>query len=245
MRHKNFFPSPLIILIFPIILGLVPAGLDAQDVLRGEIRIELEPIYGGFYIEDPYPLPTEEAYRRALELAAYFFSAQIYGWSFYYDIGERARGIEEEFTLTPLGQVHWGDPRLRVTHAHFQNYIFSIWVDYRPGETQAMRLNMWRTGTIRTAQATGYSPLGAAAGFSLYDEGTPMNWLAIRIDALEDAARAAVRAMLQGMERNRPKEAAGFISLQNFPGFYVDSGRWAVNARFRVDITDIVPFAAH
>ncbi|MDR0879034.1 MAG: hypothetical protein LBN21_13385, partial [Treponema sp.] len=70
-------------------------------------------------------------------------------------------------------------------------------------------------------------------------------WLAAREAALEDAARTAVRAMLRGNERNRPKEARGFISLSAFPSYRIDGGYWAVSARFRVDITEIQPFAAY
>lgn len=213
-------------------------SVNAQDVLRGEVRIALEqvPVFGA-YLEDGFPLDTENAYRRALEKAAAFFAAQIYGWSFHYDIGERARGLAEEFELTPLGEIHWGDPRLFVTHAHFDNNVLSAWMDYRPSEAQARRLQMWRMGGIRSAQAIGYGPLGGPADIS--------GWLDIKMTALEDAARAAVRAMLQGSERNRPRQATGFISLQTFPFFWMDSGRWAARARFRVEIREIIPFAAH
>jgi hypothetical protein len=71
------------------------------------------------------------------------------------------------------------------------------------------------------------------------------NWLTIRKEALEESARAAVRAMLQGSERNRPKEANGFISLQYFPSYWIDAGRWAAHARFRVNVTEIVPFSVY
>jgi hypothetical protein len=54
-----------------------------------------------------------------------------------------------------------------------------------------------------------------------------------------------VRAILQGGERNRPKEVRGFIALAAFPVFGLDAGRWLVSAHFRVDITEIIPFAAY
>jgi hypothetical protein len=222
--------------LFLYIFLIIPTILCAQDVLRGEVRVELETIYGGF-IEDRFPLDMEGASRRALEEAAMFFSAQIYGWSFFYDIGERARGIAEEFELTLLGEIQWGDPALFVTHTRLEDRIFSVWMDYRPWEHQRRRLDMWRMGNVRTAQATGYGPWG-----------TPMmvtGWLDIRREALEDAARAAVRAILQGQERNRPKQATGFISLERFPTFHIDAGRWAAQARFNVIIEEIIPFAAH
>jgi len=221
--------------------------LSAQEVLRGVVKIELMPIYGA-YIDAEYPLEKDTAYKRALEEAALFFSAQIYGWSFRYDIGERARGIEEVFELTPLGEIHWGDPRLYVTNAHFENRdfrftsheladILTVWMDYRPSEIQRRRLDMWKMGTVRSAQAVGYGAFGGPSDNS--------GWLEIKKRTLEDSARAAVRSMLQGQERNRPKEAKGFISLQTFPSFWIDAGRWAAQARFRVDIKEITPFSVY
>jgi hypothetical protein len=212
--------------------------LPAQEVLRGEIIVELEPIYGGF-IEDKYPLDAESAYRRALEEAAMFFSAQIYGWSFYYDIGERARGIAEEFELKPLGEIPWGDPNLHVTHARHDRTknIFSVWIDYRPSNAQRYHLEMWRKGNVRTAQAMGRGPWGGPVLIS--------DWLSIKREALEDAARAAVRAMLQASERNRPKEVTGLIALEGFPAYWIDAGRWVARARFKIEIHEIIPFAAY
>jgi hypothetical protein len=237
--HKNSL-TLFFFLFFPFLL-------QAQDVLRGEVRIELEPIFGT-YVDVEYPLDMEAAYRRALQEAALFFSAQIYGWSFHYDVGERARGIEEIFELNPLGEIRWGDPRLYVTHANFETRalevtthrfaaFLSAWMDYRPTDAQRLRLEMWWKGNIRPAQAVGYSYIGGSA------EDT--SWLSIKKNALEDSARAAVRAMLQGSERNRPKEVTGFISLESFPSFFMDSGRQAALARFKVEIIEIVPFAAY
>jgi len=234
-------------LLFSLLFFNFSLSLPAQEVLRGEVRIELEPIFG-IYADDDYPLDIEESYRRALQEAAMYFSAQIYGWSFHYDVGERARGIEEIFELTPLGEIRWGDPGLKVTHAHFETRDFqttslnmaaylSAWMDYRPTDPQRRRLEMWRMGNVRSAQAIGYSYMG----------GSPENsaWLTIKKNALEDSARAAVRAMLQGSERNRPKEVTGLISLESFPAFFMDSGRWAAQARFKVEIKEIIPFAAY
>jgi hypothetical protein len=216
--------------------GFLCGTIAAQEVLRGEVMIELEPIYGSI-IDENYPLTNEEAYRRALEEGAMFFAASIYGWSFDYDIGERARGIPEFFELSPLGEIPWGDPGLKVTHADFRDRRLWVWMDYHPAESQARRMRVWRSGTVRTAQAMGYSPLEMPVN-------DPM-WLSTRKAALEDAARAAIRAMLQGSERNRPKEARGYISLQRFPIFALDAGRWACTARFYVEIIEIVPFAAY
>ena len=218
------------------LLFILPSILNSQEVLRGQVTVELVPVVGG-YIDVRYPLGTEEAHRRALEEAAYYFSAQIYGWSFYYDIGERARGIAEEFELTPLGEIRWGDTSLEPTHAHLEGSTLSVWMDYRPREYQHRRLQMWRMGNIRTAQGIGEGPLGSP--FEVSD------WFDFKKAAVEDAARYAIRAMLQAQERNRPKEARGLIALESFPNFHIGAGRWTAQARFRVLIEEIVPFAAH
>jgi hypothetical protein len=207
-----------------------------QEVLRGEIQVDLEPVYAP-YVDVPYPPDTQTLRRRALDEGSMFFSAMIYGWSFHYDIGEKARGIGEELELSPLGTIPFGDPGLFATDAEVRDMRLYLWLDYRPTESQKRRLLMWKSGAGRSAQAIGHGPLGGPV------EGS--DWIAIKKTALEDAARAAIRAMLRGSERNRPKEARGFISLSAFPNYWIDGGQWAVSARFMVDIAEIIPFAAY
>jgi hypothetical protein len=207
------------------------------EVIRGEVWIEMEPIYGG-RVDEEYPLTTETAGRRALQEAALCYSAMIYGWTFHYDIGEKARKIAEDFDVfEPMGSIQWGDPQLIVTETEYRDMRLRLWTDYRLNEAQQRRMRVWRTGIIRSAQAFGYCPLGGPSEDS--------TWLDIRNEALKDAARSAVRAMLRGDERNRPKEAAGFISLASFPRYFIAKGQWVVFARFRVQINDIIPFAAY
>jgi hypothetical protein len=168
----------------------------------------------------------------------------IYGWSFSYETGERARRTAEDFDLEPLGTVAFGDAGLFVTDANIRDSRFSVWADYRLTESQKRRMGMWRAGGVRNLQAAGYAPLSAGPEASA-DTAEPSNWITMKSAALEDAARTGIRAMLRSGERNRPKEARGFIALAEFPRYYIDAGQWAVSARFRVEITEIVPFAAY
>jgi len=202
--------------------------LSAQEVLRGEVKVELEQVQG--FIEDAGEsriLSIAEARTAALEEAARYYGAMIYGWSFHYDVGERARNIEEKLELTPLGAVEAGDPLLEITDVQVKNLNLYLWTDYRPAPFQRSRLAKWKAGTVRTAQGYGQSPLED------------------KYAALEDAARAALRAMLRGSERNRPKEVSGYISLATFPRYWLDKGQWAASGRFRVEILEIQPFAVH
>ncbi|MDR3114422.1 MAG: hypothetical protein LBU25_02765 [Treponema sp.] len=217
-------------------LSLSVLNLFAQEVLRGEVRVDLEPVYGA-YVDVVYPLDAESAYRRGLEEAALVYSAMIYGWSFEYAIGERARGIAEAFELSPVGSIPFGDPGLLVTDAQVRDMRLYLWTDYHLNEAQKRRMGFWKSGTIQTAQAIGHGPLG--------DPVHAAEGLSIKKTALEDAARAAVRAMLRGSERNRPKEARGYIGLASFPTYWIDAGRWTTSARFRVEIKEILPFGAY
>ena len=102
-----------------------------------------------------------------------------------------------------------------------------LWVDYRPEESQLNRINKWKAGSTRTAQAYGESPLED------------------KYAALDDAARTAIRAILRGNERNRPKEVSGFVSLAAFPRYWLNKGQWTTFGRFHVEIREIIPFAAY
>ena len=98
-------------------------------------------------------------------------------------------------------------------------------------------MRMWRAGTARNVQALGKGPLGGPAAKE--------DWVSIKKAALEDAARSGVRDMLRGMERNRPKEARGYIALAEFPGYWMEAGYWPGRARFRVELTGLQPLAAY
>ncbi|MDR2784500.1 MAG: hypothetical protein LBB83_01150 [Treponema sp.] len=246
------------VIIAAIILSLrfFPA-LPAQEVLRGEVLIDLEPIFtasGG--IPYPHPIDMKTARNWAVEEAALFFSAMIYGWSFTCEFGEKARGIAGDFSLESRGAVRFGDPGFFVTDAEIRDGRLSLWADYRLTGVQQRRVGTWRAGLTRNLQAAGYAALDAVArpegGFPAGETaagenagGKPVDWIASKRAALEDAAKNGIRALLRGQERNRPKEARGFIALAEFPRYFMSQGRWAVSARFRVEISEIIPFAAY
>jgi len=231
--------------ILPILLFCIVLAAGAQEhdpgyypeALRGEVWVELEPMYGD-RPDAEYPVSPETAAKRALRAAASFYSGMIYGWSFRYDIGEKARGITEDFgVLEPLGEIPWGDPALNITEVETRDSTLRVWTDYQLSEVQQKRTNLWRMGTVRNAQGIGYCPLQGPSPDS--------GWLEVQNAALQDAARAAVRAMLRGSERNRPKEAVGIICLASFPRIFIAHGQWVAIARFRVQVNEIIPFAAY
>ena len=234
--NRFFLFFCLIFLIVPVLFSQEFDAAIHSEVLRGEVWVELEPVYG-LSVDEQYPLDLKSASIRALEEAAVYYSAMIYGWTFYYDVGERARRIPEEFTLSPVSLIPFGDPGLRVTGVEIESMRVRLWTDYCIDEAQQRRLLTWQQDNKLSMQGLGYGPLGGPAEIS--------DWMDIKMTALEDAARSALRAALRASERNRPKEVSGYISLASFPRFFFSNGRWATSARFKVDIKEIVPFAAY
>ncbi|MDR1654645.1 MAG: hypothetical protein LBR96_01505 [Treponema sp.] len=208
---------------------------QVQEVLRGAVRIDVEPP-SPLYMDEEIPPRPDTLRRRALEESALYYGAMIYGWSFRYEIGERARGIAEEIELEKLGSIVWGDPALRPTDARLLGSQFLLETDYYLNEVQLRRRAAWKSGTVKSIQGYGTGPLGGPES----EEG----WLALKEEALKDAARAALRGFLRGQERNRPKTVNGFICLAAFPRYFTDSGYLKASGRFLADITEVRPFAA-
>ncbi|MDR3336551.1 MAG: hypothetical protein LBT16_05040 [Treponema sp.] len=244
--------KPVLFILFVFLTLLFrPVSVPTQEVLRGEVLIDLEPIYaiaGG----TPYPRPIDAntARMRALEEAVLFFSAMIYGWSFHYEIGEKARGLTENLELEDLGTIKFGDPAFSATDLFSRDGKFSMWADYRLSDTQRRRAGTWRSGSVRNLQALGYSPLfesgkGPEAGEGAGTAEVTVDWIGIKRATLEDAAKSGLKALFRGTERNRPREARGYIALAEFPRFFISHGQWAVSARFRLEVREIIPFAVY
>jgi hypothetical protein len=204
------------------------AAAVAQTPLRAYVRVDRESVA----VPGPeYPLSDESVRRLALLEAAGQFAGMIYGWDFAYDVGDGARGIAEAFEAAPRGAVAFGDPRLAVVSAEADGGRLLVWMEYTPDAAQARRLETWSAADARIAQAEGYAPLADGDG--------------AKDAALRDAARAALRALLRAREQNRPKEARGSYALAAAPRYWVDAGRWAVSARFRFVLDEIVPFTVY
>ena len=208
-------------------LCLILVGAGADEVLRGRFLIDLEPV-SAMRPGDPYPLDADTAGLLALEEAARCFAGMIYGWSFDYEPSDRARGVEDRFAMDARGEIPFGDPRLTATDAENVPSALAVWIEYRLDELQKRSWAAGREGSARNTQGIGYGrladgPKGKAA-------------------ALDDAAREAVRGLLRGSERNKPKEARGYVMLMDTPRYWTDEGRFVAAARFRVVVTEIVPY---
>ncbi|GMO21018.1 MAG: hypothetical protein LBG79_08325 [Spirochaetaceae bacterium] len=224
-------------LVFKAFLLLLLSSQRSQEVvLRGEAAVDLEPVYL-VRLGEKTVIDAETAAIWALEECADAFSGMVYGWEFDYEPGERARSLKEKLTLTALGSIKSEDPRIKISSASIRDNVYYLWCDFNLSVEQQFRLRTWNSADKKERAVRGYSPLEGPEGIT--------ERKMIKQSALEDAMKKAIRAALAEKERNRPRIAHGKIALSAFPIYRIFAGNWAAQARFRVEITEVIPFSAY
>ena len=218
------------------LLSLYGHPLAAQEVLRGEARVDIEPAYMA-WLGQSLPVDDQTLYDWALEETALSFSAMVYGWHFAYEPGDKARGLVENLDLLTQGSIPPTDPRLSVDSARRDGPDFSMWSDYKLNTLQNRRVTSWNASGSVEVQAEGWGALTGSAGTT--------ERVKFKAAALEDAARAAIRARLRATELNRPRRAKGKIALASFPIYRIENGLWTVKARFRLIIDEVEQYALY
>jgi hypothetical protein len=197
----------------------------AQDnPISVRLWCELEPMV---LENEDYPLSTEEAQRRALEEARAILSGMIYGYRFRYIPGDRVRQIEEEFTITPVAEILWGDPNMEIADAHIRDNLFFLKVTYRLQEFQLARRRAWSSNSLEAASGLGSHSVFTATS----PEGKQL--------ALREALKNAVREALRPVHFNKPREVTGEILLWSEPHTIIQSGAYTTRADVKLRVKEI------
>jgi hypothetical protein len=212
-----------------VLFCLIP-GLHAEDnlsdrVLALEFWCELDP----FVREaDIYPLSKDEVSRRVLEEARFVFSGMIYGFTFSYTPLDRARGIEEEFSLVPQAEIPSGDPSLAVIDTRTTDERFFADLRYSVRLFQERWMRGWESSVL---------PVVSGIGTGRVSEGHTAKLVSYR-EAVKEAARGYLRQRLQ----NKPKEVRGEVILVSSTYCVVDAGAYTSRAQIKIRISEIVPY---
>jgi hypothetical protein len=208
------------------LLLLCPAGLPAAsyDQLELEVWCELEPM---IQESDDYPLSTEAARKRVLEEARALLSAMIYGVQFSYTPSDALRRQAEQFRLTPVAELAWGDPRLRVAEAEVRDARLYARVRYDLQDFQSARRRAWQSNAVPTAGGTGHASLFASAA----PEG--------KRRSLEEAFKEAIRNHLRPVLFNKPREVRGELLLWQPPRVVVEAGEYLTAAVIKLRVQEI------
>jgi hypothetical protein len=208
-----------------VLLLFLPLLCHAQtELISLRLWCELEPMVQE---NEEYPLSTGQAQARALEEARTILSAMIYGFRFSYTPGDRARRIDEEFTLTPVAEIAWGDPNMRVADAYIENSFLFIKVYYALEDFQVARRRAWSSNSVEASSGAGSHSVFTAAA----PEG--------KRQALQDALKNAIRAALRPVHFNKPREVNGEILIWSQPHTVIQSGAYTTRLDVKLRIKEI------
>jgi hypothetical protein len=210
------------------VLALALGSASAQvpgAVLRAEFWADREPVSNA---GDPWPVTPEIARQRILDEAAWVYSGAVYGFDYTYTPYDKARGLEERFALAALGSIRPESLTLKPGAKALSDYDIRVYVEYGPDESQAALMESYRRDPWKGSQGIGKADI--------------LRGIAGRDEAYRDALRAAVRAYLQGLEPNKPREAAGRVVFERIPTLNVSGGYYVVQARVRVMSREILPY---
>ena len=207
------------------LLFLLPLLCHAQsNPINLRLWCELEPMVQE---TEDYPLTTEEAQRRALEEARAILSGMIYGYRFRYTPGDAVRKIDEEFLITPVAEILWGDPNMGITDAYVKDSLLFVKVTYRLEEFQAARRQAWSSNSVEASSGVGSHSVFTATS----PEG---KWR-----ALQEALKNAVREALRPVYFNKPREVTGEILIWNEPHTVIQSGTYTTRADVKLRVKEI------
>ncbi len=199
--------------------------MQSRELLRAEFWTDL----GGIPASgDPYPLPLDLAARRLVDEAAWVYSGTVYGFSFDWTPSDKARAIEESFSLVARGSIERGDPRFVPEAARSEAGRLYSYVSYSPDAAQRSMLSAYSRSPWRSSQGIGH--------------GEYFKGYAGRRAAYEDSARQAIRELLRGLEPNKPRRVKGCIVFSGTPRIGLVEGVYAVQARFRIEVTEVLDY---
>lgn len=210
----------------------LPVAAQASSPPPGSLRAEFWTDLDGVpQSGDPWPLPLTVAAGRLAEEAAWVFAGQVWGFEFEWTPLDRTRHIEEAFGMKPSGSIPKGDPRLAPEDSHVDGRRLVAYVSYNPTASESGLLASYGRSPWKSAQGTGYGD------YLLGYRGRRM--------AYEDAARAAIRELLRSLEPNKPRRVRGRIVFASTPRIAVADGVYRVEARFRIELTEVEEYGLY
>jgi hypothetical protein len=213
-----------LLVVLLIAFGIPALGFSQGEYLAARLWCELEPLIQS---EEVYPLPPEQARKRVLEEARGVFSAMIYGYAFSYTPGDSTRGIEDEFVLTPIADIPWGDPHLRIADAWVEDGRLFAKVEDDLQRFQEDRRRAWGSTAVSSASGTGEANMFLAPAPE-----------SKRI-SLEAAFKEALRNHLRPIHFNKPRQVTVELVLWQAPEVVIRAGTYQTRVDLKLRVREI------
>ncbi len=217
-------------LVLLIVLPLFPRLVDAQTPGPASERVDRISIEL-WSIDDTIihgeSLPEE----RFLQEARFTISSILYGWSFRYVPGSRARGVVQEFEIEESASIARADPALTVRDVDRADNTFFGVVDYEvSSEDRRRREARERISTVRS-EGIGRSDL--------------LNGIDGKLEAIENAVRDAIDRHLRDTIPNRPREVWGDVTLAEAPQIRPVAGQYEARVQILLRIEAVRPYLTY
>ena len=213
-----------IFLLFHLAAAWVRA--DSTDRLFIRSWVELEPL---LRVDDgPYPIPLATAEGKLLEEGRVLFSGMIYGWTFTYIPGDRARQVAESFELAPVAEIPWGSRRLLVRETEVADVKLWARISYTLDEDESRRRSAWESNTAGLSTGRGKASVMLGPG--------------AKLASLKDAIRDAIRLSLDTRYLNKPRQITGQVVLWDDPQTIVRAGVYGTTAKVKLQVRELVPY---
>ncbi len=216
------------LLLFVVLLSIFLQPVAFAERLILSVWCELEPMV---FQEDEYPVSADTAAKRMLEEARVFFSAMIYGYKFSYTPYDRGRGVAESFELSPLAEIRWGDPKLRILEVEKRGNRMYGRVSYHMADYQQARRTSWGSNSI---------PFASGRGEATLLKGTEGKLLSFK-----ESVKQAVREYARKRVFNKPKAIRGEALLWSEPSVSIDSGAYFTTVRIKLFIKELIPYTIY
>jgi hypothetical protein len=199
-----------------------------KELLRAEFWADLEPVAG---VGDEWPVSPATARARILEEAAWVFGGMIWGFEFSYTPYDKARALEERFDIAPIQSLAAEAPKGAPGARASDGYALYLFAEYRPDPDLVSLMEAYAKGPWRGAQGIGKADMNRGV------KG--------RREAYVDGLRAAVRALLQGLEPNKPRLARGRVVFDRPPSLAIVGGFYTAQVRARVMVIESIPYRVY
>lgn len=174
------------------------------------------------------PPPNSQPLTDILKEAQYVYSGMIYGFSFVYIPGDATRGVADSFELTPIAEIKWGDPHLKVLDSRVDASRLVARVLYSLAPYQETWKQGWDSNVYPTATGRGISRY-----FLSYDE---------KMASYKDAIKEAIRDYLRQRIYNKPREVKGQLVLRGSPYTIIDAGQYVTTLSVKLRIDTVQPY---
>lgn len=172
-----------------------------------------------------YPV-LEEFIEDILEV----LSGRIYGWKFKYIPSDIKREITEEFNITPVAMIKWGDSRLKFKDNWIEEYIMYQNIVYTLEDFQKKRINSWHTAVIPDSYGEGTA--------SIHEENGKSN-------SLKEALKDSIKREFQSRGKGKPRIIEGEILLEENPRVFINSGTFNTHVEVLIHYKNIEEYKYH